>query len=215
MPTSKGKCINHSFCHGWRLTEVQEWKPVPRTTHRVHKYFPQGIHINNPYKRAFLYYISPCHCPTLAWYPAFSPGWGHGGLTNTISPLASMEGWRMSNLMLQQFLPTTWSPLPAMRDWSADRGTGHHQTQESNTCWNPIAAWGCHIICCRQHNIVCRHEESRDHSSAKTSSQSSFTRWDLFTGLNCRPPTLVFYSCFGNCQEANLSYKACFDFLLV
>lgn len=114
-------------------------------------------------------------------------------------PWHPWRGWRMSNLMLQQFLPTTWSPLPAMRDWSADRGTGHHQTQESNTCWNPIAAWGCHIICCRQHNIVCRLEESRDHSSAKTSSQSSFTRWDLFTGLNCRPPTLVFYSCFGNC----------------
>lgn len=94
MPTSKGKCINHSFCHGWRLTEVQEWNPCQEPPIECISTFPQGIHISNPYKRAFLHYISPCHCPTLAWYSAFSPGWGHGGLTNTISPLASMEGMK-------------------------------------------------------------------------------------------------------------------------
>lgn len=160
--------------------------------------FPQGIYINNLYKRAFLYYISPCHCPTLAWYPAFSPGWGHGGLTNTISPLASMEGMKNHQRHVTAIPSYNLISVASHARQRADRGTGHRQTQESNTCWNLITAWGCHIICCRKHNIVCRHEGNRVPVPRPPYSPRSPDEAHSLAGTVAHIP-LCTGSCHGNC----------------
>lgn len=166
--------------------------------------FPEGIHINNPYKRAFLHHISPCHCPTLAWYPAFSPSWGHCGLTNTVSPLTSMEEMKNDQ-----------PHVTAIPSYNLISVASHARLEHRRRNWPPSDTRIKHLLkphrCLRMPYHLLQTTQPRlppwreSGPGAKTSSQSSFTRWDSFTDWNWRPPTFsVLQLSWKLCQEASL-----------